>query len=710
MIRYKKDTDLIATLTLDMSDKNVNIINYEIGRTFLPVIKHLLQEKAKGELRGVIITSAKKSFLAGGDIDYLYQSNNAQSVFDFSQSLTHFLRDLESPGVPVVAAINGSALGSGFELAMACHWRVVINNSKTQLGYPEVMLGLMPGSGGVVRLLWQLGLERAFPILTEGYRYSPQEAFEVGMVDALASDEDDMIEQARHWLLQHREGRRVWDTETGKIPFGTANDPAIRQVIRRYTAELERRYHGNYAAPQAILNTLAEGSEVDFDTACRIQSRYFTKLLLSESAKNMIKVFWYDQNTVKAGAGRPKGYGRFRPRKIGIIGAGQMGSSIAYACAAEGLEVVLKDISKPVAELGKQYAVKQLEKLVKQHKISENDKKNTLKRIFATEQAKDFEGCDLVIEAVFESQAAKTKALREVDDFLDSYTFIASNTSSIPITKLSQIVGHPENFIGIHFFPPADEMPLVEIVRGKNTSEETIARAFDFLKIIKKNPIVVLDNPGFYVGRVQNIYILEGISMLAEGYEAALIENIGLQIGMPKGALATADDLSLRLVLDYEQQAATHYGSKYVRHPAVETLQTMVNEFVRMGKNAKAGYYNYDRDGNRAQLWDELAKKYPVTVRENYDLKLITDRLLLSQVLEAVWCLQEGIVHSVPEANIGSVYGWGFPSFHGGVLQFVNSYGTLKLIARCDELAAQYGQRFRVPKLLRDMAAEGRSF
>jgi 3-hydroxyacyl-CoA dehydrogenase/enoyl-CoA hydratase/3-hydroxybutyryl-CoA epimerase len=700
MIRYKKDTDNIVTLTLDMKDRAVNIINYEIGKTFIPVIQHLKEEKAKGALRGVIITSAKSSFLAGGDIDFLYQSNDAQAIYDYSTALTKFMRDLESPGVPVVAAINGTALGSGFELSMACHHRVVINDPKIELGYPEVTLGLMPGSGGVIRLMWLMGIEKAFRILSHEHRYSPTEALEAGIIDALAVDEDDLIDQARDWLLEHREGRRVWDTEGGKIPFGTANDLHIAQKVRQLAAELSKSNYNNFQAPQAILNCLAEGSKVDFDTACRIQSRYFTNLMMNKQSKNMMKAFWYELHEVKSGISRPKGYGKFRPKKVGVIGAGVMGSAIAYDCLLNGMNVLLKDVSKPIADLGKQYSENRLMDLVKRNIITKSNKEELIKKINTTDSYKDFEDCDIVIEAVFESLQVKSKAIKDTEEYLDEFSVFGSNTTSIPISKLAQFAKRPDNYVGVHFIHPANEVPIVEVVKGKKTSEETVARAFDFVKALNKIPIIVKDYQGFYISRVQNTFILEAITMLQEGFSPHLIENLSLQSGMPKSGLALADDLSLPLIMEYEKQAADHYGDKYLQHPAVNVLEKMMNELDRNGKQRKSGFYEYEDNGTR-RIWQALTTHFPTTKFEHDSIE-IKERILFAQAIEAIWCLQEKVVLTEAEANLGSVYGWGFPAFHGGVIQFVYAYGIEAFIARCKEYEQKHGPRFKVPKWLLD--------
>lgn len=701
MIKYTKDTNNIVTLTLDMQGRAVNVINHEIGASFLPVVEHLKQEKRRGALRGVILTSAKKSFLAGGDLDYLQRARDAAAIFAFNEKLRQFLRDLESPGVPVVAAINGTALGTGFEVALACHHRIVIDHPQVRLGLPEVTLGMMPGSGGVIRLMWLLGIERAFPILTSGQHYSPQEALHADIIDELATDRADMMERARTWLLGTVEGRRPWDREDGRIPGGTARTPQVAESIRRLAAGLASRLHNNYPAPAAILNVLTEGSKVDFDTACRIESRAYTTLLQSKTCKNMTKAFWFDHNFIRQGKNRPRGYGKFRPKRVGIIGAGRMGSGIATACLLNGLTVVLKDVSRAIAERGLEYVREKLNALLAEGKIQAAERTALLKNIQTTEEAQDFEDCDLVIEAVFENPMVKQKVTREAESFIDEYSLFATNTTSIPITQLAKASIRPENYVGLHFFPPAEEVPLVEIVRGAQTSDETVARAFDFVRRIGKIPIVVKDDWGFYAARVRNTYILEGITMLEEGCPPALIENLGKQAGMPTGALAMADELGLDLVFRYEQQAAAHYGPKYVQHPAVSVLNSMRKELQRTGKGKKAGFYAYPEEG-APRLWPQLTEHFP-TNGQRYDRREIIERLLFAQVIEAVWCMQEKVIESVPAANLGSIYGWGFPAFKGGVLQYVADYGKEAFLERCSLFQERYGQRFKAPRLLRQM-------
>ncbi|MCB0552297.1 MAG: enoyl-CoA hydratase/isomerase family protein [Phaeodactylibacter sp.] len=704
MIRYKKDTDHIVTLTLDMSGRSVNVINHEIAAAFVPVIEHLKQEKAKGLLRGVILTSAKKSFLAGGDLEYLYQAKDPEDIFRFAEKLKGILRDLEWPGIPVVAAINGAALGTGFEVALACHHRIALDGPKVWLGFPEIQLGLIPGSGGIVRLMWLLGVEKGWRALSSGLRYTPHEALQAGLIDEVAVTQREMLEKAHAWLLQNREGCRPWDRSGESIPGGTARDHEVSAHIRMLAAQLASQTHNNYPALQAILNILAEGSKVDFDTASRIESRYYTSLLRSQACKNMIKAFWVDYNFIKQGGNRPKGFGKFRPRKVGVIGAGRMGSGIALACLNHGLSVVLKDVSKPIAERGREYVRQRLEEWAAADKKTAAEAEDMLSRIQTTESSQDFEECDLVIEAVFENRMVKQKVMREAEEFMDEYALFTSNTISIPITKLAEASLRPESYVGLHFFHPAEEVPLVEIVRGAKTSDETVARAFDFVRAIRKTPIVVKDDWGFFAARVQNTYILEGITMLQEGYPPALIENLGRQAGMPHGALALADSLGLNLVLRYENQAAEHYGSKYIQHPAVSVLKVMLEELQRPGQQKRAGFYNYSSDGARI-LWPGLSEHFPTTITD-YKRQDIENRFLFAQVLEAVWCMQEKVIHSVAAANLGSIHGWGFPAFKGGVIQFIHDYGVDDFIAQCKLYQKAHGQRFRAPRELREIVGK----
>ncbi|PHI20244.1 3-hydroxybutyryl-CoA epimerase [Lewinellaceae bacterium SD302] len=707
MIHYRKDTDKIVTLFLDMDGRDGNVINHEIVAAFEPLLEHLLGEKDKGELNGVIITSNKKTFLEGGDLEYLYHATDPEELYHSSLKLKRFLRDLEQPGVPVVAAINGDAIGTGFELALACHHRIVLDNPKIRVGHPEVKIGLIPSGGAIIRLMWLLGIERAFPLLLEGRRYSPQEALKVGIIDSLASNRKEMLEQAKAWLLTHPDCRRTWDDPDQGIPGGTAHDPDLGHRIRLMTAKLSSTTHDRFPAHRAIIEILAEGSKVDFETAYRLDSRYYAHLATTPVSKSMISTFWFDKQAVRKGLNRPKGYGRFRPKRVGVIGAGRMGSAIAFTALRNGLEVRLKDVSQPIADRGLAYISEKIDSYIERGTFQPEEKEELLNRVKATDRNDVFEECDLIIEAVYENKMVKQKVLREAEDHLDEYSIFATNTISIPVSQLAEQARRPENYVGIHFFVPAEKNSVVEIVKGENTSEETVARAFDFATAIRKTPLVVKDVWGFYAGRVQNTYILEGITMLQEGYPAALIENIGVQSGMPKGPLELADELGLEIVRRYERQAAEHYGSNYEPHPAASALDKMIDELNRKGRSAKGGFYNYDRsdEDHQYELWPDLHQHFSIT-KDGYDRRRMQERFLYTQVIEAGWCMHEGVLKSRAAANLGSVYGWGFPAHTGGVMRYVYTYGLEKFIARCAFFQERYGPRFRMPGYFKKITME----
>ncbi len=699
MIRYKKDTDNIVTLTLDMKGREVNVLNHKLSLAFEPVLVQLKKEKEAGELTGIIITSAKKTFMVGGDLEYLHKTYDAKEIFGYTQDLKRFFRTLEFPGVPAVAALNGTALGAGFELALSCHYRIALSNSKIRFGHPEVHLGIMPGGGALVRLMWLLGIEKAFEVVAEGKRYTTKEAFELGLIDDVADNQEGIINKAKKWILKNNDARRPWDRKERVIPFGSALELDIARKIRYMASNLSQATRNNFDAPAVILQTLAEASKVDFDTASRIESRAFTRLVSAQRAKNMTQAFWYDYNAIKNGAYRPKGIGKFRFKKIGIIGSGRMGSGIALACVRRGIDVVIKDVSEAVAAKAKVVVLKDLEILKNQGRLTKEELAKFSDQIKITEEAKDFQDCDIVIEAVFENEKVKTKVLKETEANIDEYTVFATNTSSIPISTMADQAKYPENFVGIHFFSPVETVPLVEIVRGKKTSDETVAKAVDFVQRIKKTPIISKDSWGFYVSRVKNTYLLEGIELLRQGYPAALIENAGFQCGMPRGPLAQTDEIGLELSLSFETQAGILYGPKYIQHPAVSVLEKMINVFKRVGGHQKNGFYNYDLKGNSIELWKDLANHFSIT-QKDCDVEEIKDRLLFVQVIEAAWCMQEKVILSEAEANLGSIYGWGFPSFSGGVLQYVDSIGKDIFIEKCKRFEEKHGPRFKIPKYL----------
>ena len=705
--KYSKDENNIVTLTMDREGHSANVINSAFGESFREVLAKLQAEK---DLRGIILTSAKESFLAGADIDEMFAVNDAKLFFDRAQELKAGLRWLETQGKPVVAAINGTALGAGFELPLACHYRIAIDKPKVEIGLPEVTLGLLPGGGGVTRMVRLIGLQPAFLYLTEGKKVSPKEALSDGLIHALATDKDDLIKKATDWVLANKSAKQPWDQDGYKIPGGSPLTPKVASMLPVAPAMLAKKTHNNYPAPLAIMAAAVEGAMVDIDTATRIESRYFAHLATGKVSKNMINVFWKQLNALNAGKSRPDIKEKFSFKKVGILGAGMMGSGIAYACAMSGIEVVLKDVSQEVADKGKAYSEGLLKKRVSKGKATKEKADEILDRIKASIDPKDLAGCDLIIEAVTENRKIKALVTAEAEAQMEATGVFASNTSTLPITGLAEKSSRPKQFIGLHFFSPADRMPLVEIIVGRETSQETLARAFDFVKQIKKTPIVVNDSRGFYTSRVFSTYVLEGISILAEGNHPRVIESAAMQAGMPVGPLALTDEVSLGLMAHIRTQTAEDLkaeGKAIPVHAAFEAVDKMINEYKRIGKAAGAGFYEYPKEGKKF-LWPGLAEAFPY--KTDLDQKTMIERMMFIQCIETVRCMEEGVLTSVPDGNIGSIFGWGFAPFKGGTFQYINDYGFKEFIARAKELQAEYGDRFAVPALLEQMAKEGKEF
>ncbi len=706
MFHYEKDSDNIVTITMDMQGRSANVINEAFGKLWLETIDKL--EKEKAEIAGVILTSAKSTFFAGADIDDLFKQTDAKLIFDMCEGLKAQLRRLETLGKPVVAALNGTALGGGLEIALACHYRIALNNPKAQFGLPEVGLGLLPGGGGIIRLTRMIGLQPALPLLTEGKRLKVKEAVSNGIINEMAETPEDMIAKAKAWIKANPKAINPWDDKGFKFPGGDARNPKVAGMIPIVPAMTKKKTHGNYPAVEAIINTAVEGSVVDFETACRIESRYFTSLAIGQVSKNMINTFWYNLNAINAGGSRPKGIEKYTTKKVGVLGAGMMGAGIAYVTALSGMEVVLKDVSMEAAEKGKSYSEGLLKKIVSKGKMTKEKMEEVLNRIKATDKPA-FEGCDLIIEAVFEDRTLKAKVTQEAETTMMPEGIFASNTSTLPITGLATASSRPKQFIGLHFFSPVDKMPLVEIICGSETDDATLAKAFDYVLQIKKTPIVVNDSRGFYTSRVFSTYVMEGIAMLGEGQHPHVIEMAGLKAGMPVGPLALTDEVSLKLMEHIRKQTEKDLqaeGKMVPFHPGFAVCEKMLAA-NRPGKAAGAGFYEYPQ-GETKYLWKELTNLFPQ--KEALAQQEMIDRILVVQALDTVRCLEEGVLRSVADANIGSIFGWGFSPFNGGTLQFINGYGLKKLIDRSKELEAKYGERFSVPKLLQDKADKDELF
>jgi len=710
-IRYEKGQDGIVVLTLDMPGQSANTMNGAYREAMAATVQRL--EAEKDDLAGVVITSAKKTFFAGGDLNELIKVDkaHAKDFYDGVLVLKAQLRRLETLGKPVVAAINGAALGGGWEICLACHYRVALDDKSVQLGLPEVTLGLLPGGGGVVRMVRMLGLEKALPYLLEGKKVRPQQALLAGLVNELAADRDELLAKSRAWILANPDAKQPWDNKGYQIPGGTPSSPKVAQMLAIAPSILRSKTQGCFPAPEKILCAAVEGAQVDFDTAHLIETRYFTELVTGQVAKNMIGTFWFQLNEINAGRSRPQGYAPYVTRKVGVLGAGMMGAGIAYVSASAGIDVVLKDINLAAAEKGKAHSAALLDKKVSRGQLTAEQRETTLARILPTASDDDLAGCDLIIEAVFEDRELKAKVSAAAQHVVGTDAVIASNTSTLPISGLATAVPDQAKFIGLHFFSPVDKMPLVEIIKGVRTSDATLARGFDFVLQIKKTPIVVNDSRGFFTSRVFGTFTNEGIAMLGEGVAAPMIETEARKAGMPVGPLAVSDEVSLSLMSHIRQQAAKDLqaeGKAVPTHPATAVIDLLVNEYKRVGKAAGGGFYEYPNGGQK-YLWPELKSRF-----ERPDQRIspqdVRDRLLFIQAIETVRCVEEGVLMSTADANVGSIFGIGFAAWSGGALQFINQYGLNDFIARARYLAEQYGERFAPPALLLEKAAQGDTF
>jgi 3-hydroxyacyl-CoA dehydrogenase / enoyl-CoA hydratase / 3-hydroxybutyryl-CoA epimerase len=721
-IRWEQDADGIVVLTLDDPSGSANTMNAAYGESMTATLERL--EAEKDSIKGVILTSAKKTFFAGANLNDLRAMGPAQA-----QELASWLREgkaqlrrLETLGKPVVAALNGTALGGGLEIALATHHRISVDDSKIVFGFPEVQLGLLPGAGGIVRTVRMLGIVQALMgLLMQGQRVRPGKAKELGIVDELVASREDLIPAAKKWIEANPEAQQPWDADKKyKIPGGTPSTPALAMNLPAFPANLRKQIKGaNYPAPHHIMAAAVEGAQVDFDSAIEIEGRYFVDLATGQVSKNMIQAFFFDLQQVNGSRGRSADVETFRSRKVVVLGAGMMGAGIAYVCAKAGIEVVLKDVSQEAADRGKSYSQRLVEKGVSRGKTTQEKGDALLALITPTDDPSKAAGADLVIEAVFEDPAVKARVFAEIEPFLAEGALLGSNTSTLPITGLAEHVSRPADFIGLHFFSPVDKMPLLEIIKGEQTSDETLWRALDVAKQIKKTPIVVNDSRGFFTSRVIGTFINEGISMLTEGIPAATIEQASSQAGYPAPVLQLSDELNLKLMRKIRDaaKAAMESGTGWDGHPSEQVIDDMLDKHDRPGKLEGRGFYEY-AEGRRTGLWSGLREAFPpVEDPSSIVLRDLEERMMFAEALETVKCVDEGVIESVADANIGSIFGIGFPAWTGGVLQYVNQYGDsvrhpetggpAAFVARARELAAQYGPRFEPPASLVERAERG---
>ncbi|MFF5970899.1 3-hydroxyacyl-CoA dehydrogenase NAD-binding domain-containing protein [Streptomyces sp. NPDC012769] len=715
-IRWEQDETGVVTLVLDDPNQSANTMNQAFRASITAIAERA--EAEKDSIRGIIYTSAKKTFFAGGDLKDMIKAGpeDAGAIFEGAMEMKNALRRIETLGKPVVAAINGAALGGGYEIALASHHRIALDAPGSKIGLPEVTLGLLPGGGGVTRTVRLMGITDALlKVLLQGTQYNPKRALENGLVHELAATPEEMLAKARAFIDTHPESRQPWDVPGYKIPGGTPSNPRFAANLPAFPANLRKQLNGApYPAPRNIMAAAVEGSQVDFQTALTIESRYFTELVTGRTAKNMIQAFFFDLQAVNSGANRPQGIEPRTVRKVAVLGAGMMGAGIAYSCARAGIEVVLKDVSAEAAAKGKAYSEKLCAKAVAKGRTTQEKADALLALITPTADPADLAGCDAVIEAVFEDTALKHRVFQEIQHIVEPDALLCSNTSTLPITVLAEGVERQTDFIGLHFFSPVDKMPLVEIIKGERTGDEALARAFDLVRRINKTPIVVNDSRGFFTSRVIGHFINEGVAMVGEGVEPASVEQAAAQAGYPAKVLSLMDELTLTLprkIRNETRKAVEAAGGTWVTHPGEIVIDRMVDEFDRPGRSGGAGFYEYGEDGRRGKLWPGLREHFTKPEVE-VPFRDMQERMLFAEALDTVRLLEEGVLTSVADANIGSILGIGFPAWTGGVLQYINGYegGPAGFVERARELAATYGERFNPPALLLEKAERGEVF
>lgn len=701
------DADGIGLVTFDQPGRAMNVLNPDLVLPFAAIVERLEKEDA---IKGLVLTSGKSTFIVGADIEQLSAISTAEEAFALCEDLKALLRRIEKCGKPVVAALNGTALGGGLEVALACHARFALDDAALKLGLPEVKLGLLPGGGGTQRLPRMIGIQKSFELITQGTELRAAEAKGLGLVNDLAASREELLQKSRAWCLANPRPVQPWDKQGFRIPGGDSKHPGVVQLLAIAPSTANAKAHGNYPAIGHIMSCLFEGCLLDFDSACQVESRYFAACVMSQESKNMIGTLWYQLNAIKKGQSRPAGVAQSKVGKVGILGAGMMGAGIAYVSAKVGIEVILLDTSIENAEKGKAYSQGLLDKAISRDRSTPDKRDALLAKINTTTRHEDLQGCDLVIEAVFEDRDIKAACTQKSEAVIAVDAVYASNTSTLPITGLAKASVRPKNFIGLHFFSPVDKMPLVEIIVGEQTSDETLARGFDYVLQIGKTPIVVNDSRGFYTSRVFAAYVMEGLAMLGEGVHPRSIEAAGIKAGMPMPPLALQDEVSLRLSLHVADQTRKDLAAErkpLPEHPGEPVLRMVGGTHQRLGKKTGKGLYDYN--GRDKSLWPELTKLYPTAAEQPSQQELI-DRLMFVQANEAARCFEEKVVRSVADGNIGSIFGWGFAPFHGGALQFINAMGAARFVERSRELAERHGARFAPADIVVMQAAEDGHF
>ncbi|WP_306754628.1 3-hydroxyacyl-CoA dehydrogenase NAD-binding domain-containing protein [Paracoccus actinidiae] len=710
----QKDADGVAVITWDVPGKSMNVLSLEGASELNALIDDALADEA---VKGIVITSGKKDFAAGMDLNVIAQmkEGGAQQVFDGIMSLHHVLRKIERAGMdpktlkggkPVAAALPGTALGIGLELPLATHRIFAADNPKAKIGLPEIMVGIFPGGGGTIRLSRKLGAMAAAPFLLEGKLSDPKKAKAAGLIDEVVADP---VAAAREWVLNAKDADLVkpWDAKGYKMPGGEPFHPAGFMTFVGASAMVNGKTMGVYPAAKALLSAVYEGAQVPFDTALKIEARWFTSVLMNPSSTAMIRSLFINKEALEKGANRPEAPDQ-SVKKVGILGAGMMGAGIAYVSAMAGIQVVLIDAKQDSADKGKSYSEGLLDKAISRKKSTAEKKAEVLDRITATTDYAALEDCDLVVEAVFEDPAIKAEVTKRAEAVIPPDAIFATNTSTLPISDLARASARPDRFIGIHFFSPVDKMMLVEIIKGQQTGPVAVAKALDFVRQIRKTPIVVNDARFFYANRCIIPYINEGIRMVAEGVNPVLVENAAKMMGMPLGPLQLVDETSIDLGVKIAKATRAAMGDAYPDGSVDEVLFWMADQ-GRLGRKSNAGFYAYGEDGKRQGLWDGLAARHP-QAEDQPDLTTVQHRLMFAQTLEAVRAFEDGVLEDIREGDVGAILGWGFAPWSGGPFAWLDMMGPARAVQICDRLAADHGDRFAAPRLLRDMAESGQGF
>ncbi len=711
--------DGVAVITWDVQDKSMNVMSLAGFEELDGMIDRAL---ADDDVRGIVITSGKGSFAGGMDLNVIAKMKEdagddpARGLFEGLMRVHGILRKIERAGMddknrggkPIVAALPGTALGIGYEIPLACHRIFAADNPKAKIGLPEIMVGIFPGSGGTTRVSRKLGAMAAAPILLEGKLFDPKKAKSAGLVDEVVAPEE-LLAKAKEWVLSATDAEIVkpWDQKGWKMPGGAPYSAAGFMTFVGASAMVNGKTQGVYPAPKALLSAVYEGALVPFDTALKIEARWFTSVLMNPSSAAMIRSLFINKEALEKGANRPDAPDQ-KVQRVGILGAGMMGAGIAYVSAKAGIEVVLIDQEQAAADRGKAHSESLLETGIQRKKVTEQKKAEVLGRITATTDHAALAGCDLIVEAVFEDMKVKADITRKVEAVVGEDCIFATNTSTLPITELAKASQRPEQFIGIHFFSPVDKMMLVEIIKGRQTGERAVAKALDFVRQIRKTPIVVNDARFFYANRCIIPYINEGVRMVREGVTPALIENAAKLVGMPLGPLQLVDETSIDLGVKIAKATKAAMGDAYPDEAVDEVLFWLADE-GRLGRKSKAGFYAYDEAGKRQGFWSGLADRYP-PAEEQPEVTEVQHRLLMAQVLEAVRALEDGVLTDIREGDVGAILGWGFAPWSGGPFSWLDIIGATRAVEICTGLSERYGARFDAPRLLREMAETGQTF